>query len=149
MPLHNPRNTLVADYEHVVENDPVFDTKAEGWADAWQRFLESGDWKPLPRSGEPSVFILRHIRGDAKVKLEELLASAPFRALYLAARYALVSCREVTIGGAAFIPRMDRDPDVGALWVAGDDMATLYDAFPKAVTSIGARAVGRLNADPP
>lgn len=149
--LNKPQNTLVADYEHVVDSDPCFDTEAPGWSEAWEQYLDSGDWTALPRSGEPTVFTLRHLRGKAKVKIQGLLADAQtrFMALYMTAQYAIVSIKGATLNGKPVAVKPDRDPETGTPRVPEHQMAQFYEAWPEAILDVATRAIGKMSADPP
>jgi hypothetical protein len=63
------------DFTHILSSDPALDAEAEGFADAFKRFMETGSQPPVKNGEEPTVFTLEQIKdaeklADMKGKLE-------------------------------------------------------------------------------
>jgi len=56
-------------FTHILSKDPALDTEAEGFADAYSRFLETGVLPPLKPGEEPTVFNLTPVT-DAELDAE-------------------------------------------------------------------------------
>ena len=55
--------TLVGPYEYVLKDDPALDRKAKGFAEAFDRAIETHDFSAVPKHPglEPVVWRLRHL----------------------------------------------------------------------------------------
>lgn len=157
-------STLVNDYEFVVEFDPAFDNKAEGFGEKYQKYLETGDLDLLPRhpGQEPTIFRLQHLKGEAaeiilqdfqRLSPEELQSGfLPRHLTYRAAAMALVGWRNFTSAEGGDIPfppkQLHRD---GTMRVPESAMAVLQQATepPGLIPwAIGTRVIWRLIQNP-
>jgi hypothetical protein len=69
--------TLVGDYEFISRGDPALDQTAEGFAEAYERAKETGDFSQVPRregGGEPAVWRFRQLRPTQRAWLGDQLA---------------------------------------------------------------------------
>lgn len=72
--------------EHVWSRDPALDTKAEGFAEAWKKFLATGDLAllPLKNGARPVVWTLASLKREHKIHALSDLAAEKTRMLYRA-----------------------------------------------------------------
>jgi hypothetical protein len=62
--LINP--SLMSRFTHILSSDPALDKDAEGFKEAYERFLETGAKPPIKNGEEPTVFHLEPLK-DAEL----------------------------------------------------------------------------------
>lgn len=105
--------TLVEEFDYILSSDPALDTKAEGFADAYLRFLETGVMPPIKEGHEPTIWKLRPIPNNslaAKIRGDGRRHGPEFQALQLA-RFGLRSVENLNKpdSGDAFVIEHTRD----------------------------------------
>jgi hypothetical protein len=112
--------TLVQDYEVFYSEDDALDTGAEGYEAIWADYMKTGDFSKVPTKAglEPTRWRLRHIRGQAKRMLQDLIRKTAVEgmisptAAYLACQMGLVEVENlVGKDGREFVldTQFDRD----------------------------------------
>ena len=61
--------SLMGPFTHILSKDPALDTETDGFADAYQMFLETGAMPPLRPGETPTVFNLMPVT-DAELEAE-------------------------------------------------------------------------------
>ena len=156
-------NTLVRNYDLILSFDPALDQEAEGFDDAYLKYLETGDADALPRKGnqQPTIWKMEHIRGEPATQLlrryqDEVPylqeGSIPFDLYYRAARMGLVGWENLYTadGKEAQFPRKQVDAR-GVHLVPEETMDwldSLTDSRLQIATSLGATAIQKLVAGP-
>lgn len=66
---------LSGNYRFIIGADPALDRKAEGFADRYRIYQETGSEEGLPllQGQKPVRFVLRHLYGRAEAKIKELV----------------------------------------------------------------------------
>ena len=63
--------SLMGEFTHILSRDPALDTEAEGFAEAYEQFLEHGTMPPLKPGEDPTIFTLKLVSDaelDAKIR---------------------------------------------------------------------------------
>ena len=83
--------SLQGEFTYISINDPALDKDADGFEDAWERFIDCGELPPIKNGEEPTVFRLKPV-DDAELdaQIRGKLDSIGIRWAVETASYSLV-----------------------------------------------------------